>query len=64
MDNHNPTLAYRSGKLEEVGGRLVVPARGNGLQDEAAFLEVGGVRALPYLVGGQAVAVCGEGLDC
>lgn len=48
--------------MRELLGRLVVPARGDGLQDEAGFLEVGRVLALPELVGGEAVAVGGERL--
>lgn len=46
----------------ELRGRLVVPSRCDGLGDEAAFFKVLGVRAFPEFVGGEAVAVCGEGL--
>lgn len=41
----------------------MVPARRDGLQDETAFLEMGGVRALPDFIGGETVTICGERLD-
>lgn len=40
----------------------MVPACGDGLADEACFLEVFGVLALGEFVGGEAVAVCGKGV--
>jgi hypothetical protein len=61
MDHHDPAFPYSGRDLQQLGGGLVVPARSDGLQDEATFWEVGGLGALPDLVCGETVAVCGEG---
>ena len=51
------------GKLLQVRGALVVPGRGQGLQQEAAAGKAGGVGALAELRGGEAVAVGRVWLD-
>jgi hypothetical protein len=43
VNYHDPFLADGLGELLQLLGRLVVPSRGDGLENETALLEVLGV---------------------